>query len=218
MRASHGIVASAAALGVALALSATGAAAQGFGGGNFYLKGFGGLTVPQDDDFNLNERGTTNAFDTGLDYSNGYVLGIAGGYNVTPNVAVELEYAYRNADASFKDLDTGDRKTESNAWMVNALYNFTPSGPWQPYVGGGLGMADLNVERIAGVEGGDLDSDYNFAYQLIGGVGYQLPSGWTLNGEVRYFGINDQDLENSVLKFKSTYNTFDLLFGATYQF
>lgn len=214
MRACYGI----AALAAALALSANGAAAQGFGGGNFYVKGFGGLTVPQDDDFSLNERGTTNSVDTGLDFSNGYTLGIAGGYNVTPNIAVELEYAYRNADASFKDLDTGDRKTESNAWMVNALYNFTASGPWQPYVGGGLGMADINVEQIPGIAGGDLDSDYNFAYQLIGGVGYQLPSGWTLNGEARFFGINDQDLENSTLQFKSTYHTFDLLFGATYNF
>ena len=92
-----------------------------------------------------------------------------------------------------RTLDSGDRKTELNAFMLNALYNMTPMGPWQPYVGGGLGVADLNVEQIPGIDGGDFDSDYNFAYQLIGGVAYQLQSGWTLNGEVRYFGINDQD-------------------------
>ena len=105
--------------------------------------------------------------------------------------------------------------------MVNALYNFTPigtTGQWQPYVGGGLGMADMNVEQIPGFAGGDLDSDYNFAYQLIGGIAYVLPSGWTLNGEARYFGINDQTIESSDLTFKSTYTTFDLLFGATYHF
>jgi opacity protein-like surface antigen len=65
---------------------------------------------------------------------------------------------------------------------------------------------------------GDFDSDYNFAYQLIGGVAYVLPSGWTLNGEARFFGINDQELENSEFGFKTTYHTFDLLFGATYRF
>jgi opacity protein-like surface antigen len=218
MRFAHRIALSAATAAALVALSTAGASAQGFGGGNFYVKGFGGLTVPQDDDFRLNERGGSAFVDTGLDFSNGYILGIAGGYTVTPNIAVELEYAYRNADAKFKDLSNSKRTTESNAWMVNALYNFTPTGPWQPYVGGGLGMADLNVEQIPGIAGGDFDSDYNFAYQLIGGVGYQLPSGWTLNGEVRYFGINDQDVENSVLQFKSSYSTFDLLFGATYHF
>lgn len=218
MRISHKWATSAAAAAIVVGLSAGGASAQMFGGGNFYIKGFGGLTVPQDDDFELNERGTTDSADTGLNYSNGYILGIAGGYSVTPNVAVELEYAYRNADASFKGTDSGDRTTESNAFMVNALYNFTPHGPWQPYAGAGIGVADLNIEEIPSLGGGDLDSDYNFAYQLIGGVGYQLPSGWVLNGEVRYFGINDQDIENDLLQAKTTYHTFDLLFGATYRF
>jgi opacity protein-like surface antigen len=105
--------------------------------------------------------------------------------------------------------------------MVNALYNFTPIGmssQWQPYAGGGLGVADFNLEQVDGLDGGDLDSDYNFAYQLIGGVAYVLPSGWTLNGEARFFGINDQTVENDFVSFKSTYHTFDLLFGATYHF
>ena len=218
MRLGRGFLAPAAVAATVVALSATGASAQMFGGGDFYLKGFGGLTVPQDDDFQLNERGSPVTEPTGFDFSNGYILGIAGGYNITPNVGLELEYAYRNADATFKDLTSSKRTTESNAWMVNALYNFTASGPWQPYVGGGLGVADLNAEQIPGVAGGDFDSDYNFAYQLIGGVAYQLPSGWTLNGEARYFGINDQDLENGDLSFKTTYHTFDLLFGASYHF
>jgi opacity protein-like surface antigen len=205
-----------------LAMSAGGAAAQGmFGGGSFYLKGFGGLTVPQDDDFQINLRGGGGSADTGLNFDNGYLLGIAGGYNLTPNVGVELEYAYRNADATFKGADGPSVGTESNAWMVNALYNFTPmggSGAWQPYAGGGLGIADLNVEGIDAFAGGDFDSDYNFAYQLIGGVKYNLPSGWSLAGEARYFGINDQDLENDLLQFKSTYHTFDLLLGVSYAF
>lgn len=208
----------------ALALLCGGAAsAQGLGGGGFYVKGFGGLTVPQDDDFQLNLRGGVpgDSVDTGFDYSNGYILGLAGGWNVTPNVGVELEYAYRNADADFKGADAPGTTTESNAWMANALYNFTPmgmSGNWQPYVGGGLGIADIQADGINGIAGGDFDSDYNFAYQLIGGVKYNLPSGWSLNGEARFFGINDQTMENDVLTFKSNYTTFDLLFGATYNF
>ena len=77
---------------------------------------------------------------------------------------------------TFKNTDAPSGTTESNAWMANALYKFTPlgaTGAWQPYAGGGLGVADLNVEA-SGVPGGDMDSDYNFAYQLIGGVGYEV--------------------------------------------
>ena len=104
--------------------------------------------------------------------------------------------------------------------MVNALYKFTPlgaGGQWQPYVGGGLGAADLNVESFDLV-GGDLDSDYNFAYQVIGGVGYAVNPQLSLIGELRFFGINDQDFESNDLSFKSTYHTIDLLVGVTYSF
>ena len=165
-------------------------------------------------------RGTDLSADTGLDYDTGYVLGIAGGYMFTPSIAFELEYAFRNADATFTNGGP-DVTTQSNAWMANAIYYFPPAGATgqgQPYAGGGLGMADLNVDDVPSVDGGDFDSDYNFAYQLIGGVAYNVNPNWTINGEVRFFGINDQDLENDVLSFKSTYQTFDILVGATYSF
>jgi opacity protein-like surface antigen len=162
------------------------------------VKGFGGATFPRDDDFELNARATGDSVDTGLGYATGYVLGIAGGYMFTPNVAFELEYAFRNADADLEDTDLSVT-TQSNAWMANALYYFTPvgaTGAWQPYAGGGLGVADLNVEDVSPDFGGDFDSDYNFAYQLIGGVAYNVNPSWRINGELRFFGINDQDLEN----------------------
>ena len=53
---------------------------------------------------------------------------------------------------------------------------------------------------------------------MIGGVAYDINPNLSLNGEVRFFGINDQDFENDVLSFKTTYHTIDLLFGATYSF
>lgn len=199
-----------------LAVTAGSASAQ-----SFYVKAFGGLTVPQDDTFQLNERDSDVSRDTGFDFNSGYTLGIAGGYTLTPNIALEVEYAYRNANAEFKDTGLGEQSTESNAWMANAIYNFTPVGPtgqWQPYVGAGLGVADLSYEGIDSLNGGNFDSDYNFAYQLIGGVGYALNPNMTLVGEARFFGINDQDIDNSYYSFKTTYQTFDLLLGLNYKF
>lgn len=208
--------------GAALAgLLAGPAAAQGFGlGGPWYIKGFGGATFPQDDDFGVTDRLGGGPFDSGLSYDTGYILGFAAGLGVTPNVAVELEYAYRNADADLTDGGPS-ATTESNAFMVNGLYKFTPfgaGGQWQPYVGGGLGAADLNIGDTSFDIGGDLDSDYNFAYQVIGGVGYAVNPNLSLLGELRFFGINDQDIENDDFKLKTTYHTVDLLFGVAYSF
>ena len=206
-----------AAVAAALALIGGAASAQELNGG-FYLKGFGGATWPSEQDFQVNGQGGASA-NSGLNYDTGYLLGIAGGYNVTPNMAVELEYAYRNADADVKNSGGVTAKTESNAWMVNGIYKFSPVGATQqliPYVGGGLGMADINVEDL-GVTA-DLDSDYQLAYQLIGGIGYAISPNLTLNTEARFFGINNQTIENDDGNFKMKYHTIDLLVGATYAF
>ena len=59
-----------------------------------------------------------------------------------------------------------------------------------------------------------MDNGYNFACQLIGGVAYNVDPSWRFNGEVRFFGIDANDL----LSFRTPYHTFDLLIGATYSF
>jgi opacity protein-like surface antigen len=212
-----------AALAAGVALSAGGAVAQGlFGGGSGYVKGFGGATWPQNDNAELDiTGGPTLIPDSGLDFETGYVLGIAGGYYITPNISAELEYTYRNADAELKRTNTGSHKTESNAWMANAIYWFDPVGPtaqMRPYAGGGLGAADFNFEGVDALGGGDFEGDYEFAYQLIGGVAYDVNPQFSITTEVRYFGISEQDLENESLDFKNSYQTWDLLVGAAFRF
>jgi opacity protein-like surface antigen len=202
----------------AVSVGAAGAAsAQGFGGGDFYLKGFGGWTIPQNNNFNVTDKASGDTGRTGFDYDTGYTLGAAAGYAISPNVAFELEYAYRNASADLKNSDTSGDVT-SNAIMANAIYTFEGMGPnaaFKPYLGAGLGAADLSYNPKGF---GDLSGNYQFAYQVITGVGYELNPNWTLNGEVRYFGIADEDLENSSAKLKSSFNTFDALVGVTYHF
>jgi opacity protein-like surface antigen len=198
------------------ALSIAGAASAQPATGQFYGKAFGGWTIPQNDDFDLDAGGGATA-GSGLDYDTGYVLGLAGGYQFSPNVAFELEYAYRNADANLKDMDTSGALT-SNAFMANAIYSFPgigTNGAFRPYVGAGLGLADAKYDPD---DLSSFEADYNFAYQVITGVAYDINPQWTLNGEVRFFGINDQDFESDDLKFKSPFHTFDALIGATYHF
>jgi opacity protein-like surface antigen len=208
------VAAAAAATLVAGAASAQGV--TGFSG--FYAKGFGGWTIPQNDDFRINDKATGGVLASGLDYNTGYILGVAGGYKITPNMAVELEYAFRNADADYKNTPFNGT-TQSNAIMANAIYTFDgvgPNGAFRPYLGAGLGAADLNVQGKGGVP--DFNGSYNFAYQLITGVAYDLNPNWTLNGEVRYFGIQGQTLDNSQASFKSGYSTYDALVGVSYHF
>ena len=224
MRQIQRLLVASAALAAGVALSAGGAAAQGlFDGGLGYVKGFGGATWPQNDNSEIDLKdGTTVIPDSGLDFDTGYVLGIAGGYYIRPNVSAELEYTYRNADAELKGTNTDTHTTESNAWMANAIYWFDPvtlgaASQLRPYAGGGLGAADFSFGQVGG-DGGDFSGDYELAYQLIGGVAYDVNEKFSITTEVRYFGISEQDLENEFGDFKTKYQTWDLLVGAVYHF
>ncbi len=208
----------AAAAAVALLAGAGVASAQGLGTSPFTMKLFGGWTMPQDVDFTIEPK-VGASVPSGIDYSAGYVIGVSAGYTLTPNLAAEIEYAYRNADGDLtNDLANITGQVASNAYMANLVYTFPPAGSTpalRPYVGGGLGMADMQY-KPNGVP--RLESDFTFAYQIFAGIGYQVNESWTLSGELRYFGINEQDLDSPSATIRSGFDSFDALFGASYRF
>ena len=212
-------------LAVALAagtmLAAGAASAQGFmSGGQWYVKGFGGATWLQDQSGDVNSGGSFLA-DGDASYDTGYVLGAAVGYDYTPNFGLELEYAYRDADTTTDLSGIGESggSTNSNAVMLNALYKFDgmgAGGAVQPYVGGGLGWANMesDIDDI-----GSFKRDNAFAWQLIGGVGYAVNPSWDIIGEVRYFATDSGTLSGPGNRsWESQVETVDLLLGAVYKF
>jgi opacity protein-like surface antigen len=208
--------------GVALALGAASAAgAQGFalGTGEWYGKVFGGATFPQSDSVDLRLEGAPN-FDAGgdVDYDTGYVLGAAVGAYFTPNFATELEYAYRNSE--WEGDEAGGGETSSNAVMLNAVYwmdGMGANGAVRPYFGGGLGWANID---LATDEFGDFERDSALAYQLFGGVAYDVTPNWSLMGELRWFGTGGDDTgSNDGFFFEDVqFSTLEVLVGAAYKF
>lgn len=95
-----------------------GGAASAQAPGQLYLKGFGGATFPQSDDFTLHSELPGASAQSGLDFDTGYVAGFAGGYKITPNVAVELEYAYRSADVSVNNVSEGASPRPRRSWST----------------------------------------------------------------------------------------------------
>jgi opacity protein-like surface antigen len=196
------------------------ASAQAFLLEDAYIKGFGGATWPSDLDTTLVEEGEQIALPS-FDHDTGYTLGIAVGAAVVPNLAVELEYTYRKADFTVRDRDEGDQTdgdTSSKSLMVNALYMFDsmgPTGAIQPYVGAGIGAA--NVEKSAG--GQDFEADRLLAYQLIGGVGYTVNPNMNLFAEGRWFQTESDKFEGPDQEsFDGRFKTFDLLVGMRFAF
>ncbi len=102
--------------------------------------------------------------------------------------------------------------------MFNALYMFDgmgATGAVQPYLGAGIGGA--NVEMSAG--GQDFDADKLLAYQLIGGVDYELNPKVSLYAEGRWFQTESGDFDGpDGESFDGKFETFDLLVGMRYAF
>ena len=199
------------------------ASAQAFSLGEVYVKGFGGATWPSSFDATLKEDGERIARPS-LDHDTGYTLGAAVGAAFTPNISMEIEYAYRSADFTATDRDENDESarangdTSANAFMFNALYVFDgmgATGAVQPYLGGGIGGA--NVEMSAG--GQNFDADTLLAYQLIGGVGYELNPNVSLYAEGRWFQTKSGKFDGpGTESFDGEFETFDLLVGMRYVF
>jgi opacity protein-like surface antigen len=130
----------------------------------------------------------------------GWFIGGAVGYSlgqlVTPGLRVEVEVAYRHnqVDGDWSSAtpatSTGviDYDHTSTAVMANVWYDFDVGG-FRPYVGGGIGWADVEVDG-AYITSPDpvIDaSDDGFAWQLGGGINFPVSPNVQLGFGYRYF-------------------------------
>jgi opacity protein-like surface antigen len=202
------------------------ASAQGFDPSRIYLRGFGGVEFAQGTTANSDYEPADISYT--FDYDTGYLLGAAVGYLAADRVAVELEYAWRQADATvnaryedrfggvpFGDEWSFDDRVTVQSGMANALYRFAPVGPGgrvAPYAGAGIGVASLDV-RGAG------HADPAFAWQAIGGVAWAIDPHWSLTGELRWFSTEGGAfLKTETESVDMGFDAFDLIVGASYRF
>lgn len=197
-----------------------------------------GLSYMQDDRDINNESGSGPfVFDTGVDYDPGIGVYAAIGYDYQGPLRGEVEFSYRANDIVDIDMDGGgfsgipegsiSGDTTSLAIMANLLYDFKSFGSSvTPYVGGGIGMANVDHDISGSVTPGlptdPLSFDYgpsewSFAYQAIAGLGFALADGLDLDISYRYFSTK-KDTYNGVISgspasFEAAYNTHSLFAG-----
>ena len=82
--------------------------------------------------------------------------------------------------------------------MANAWYEFKTGMPWRPYIGGGVGMANISLNDVGiTVLGIDFpvadDDDWVFAYQFGAGLNYELTRQVVVGIEYRFFATTDPE-------------------------
>jgi len=112
----------------------------------------------------------------------------------------------------------GDIK--NTALFGNIYYDFNQGGSLQPYVGAGLGFADVSINyQPSGITVID-DSETKLAYQVKAGATWRLENQWEIFGEYAYRATEDIELENQLfpgtLDIENTQNVFSV--GARYRF
>lgn len=176
----------------------------------WYAKGFGMALWQQDSDIRDNTGFAPEIEQWGTEFS--FDIGFGGGVSVGYTfadfpVSLELEYAYRTAetDAYSVTIDgiSGSGSVEGDfavhAIMFNALFD-TPIGEsrFGLYGGGGVGIAvsEADLDSINGIALPIVsDDDTTFAWQVMGGVTFDVSARAQLYTGVRYFDAGDVDFE-----------------------
>jgi OOP family OmpA-OmpF porin len=209
-------------LGVAaLALAASGAgfSAQAQTDG-WYAGLMGGVNFLQDADVS---GGGVNAK---VDFGTGYA-GLANvGYGWGKyRLEAELARRFNDADSisgSNTTVGTGALSGDVTVWsgMVNALYDI-PIGafPVQPYVGAGIGVADVSANSVRRSSGFVDDNSVQFAYQGIAGLGWNIDSNWRANLDYRYFATLDPSFVTGTnVNVEGEYRSHAVMLGFAYKF
>jgi outer membrane protein OmpA-like peptidoglycan-associated protein len=199
-----------------LALTSGFALADGLPDAGLYL-GFGaGGTIQPDHSF------TSPTLNSEINSEPGWAFIPAIGWRWGNGLRTELEGGYRrNNVKEINNCPTCGDSGDQTAWtaMVNALYDFQTDGWVHPYLGVGVGGADVKFQGIGPIGGTNFDdSQWVFAYQGIAGIGITLDRPVEAFIEYRYLGTTGLDLSTATaggnIKSDSNYQNHAFMIGA----
>lgn len=200
--------------------------------GRIYMEGRGGVTFLTDADNTGGGINIKSSHDVGPN------VAAAVGYSDPSGFRGELELSYRENeidDLTIRDdggigvaLGVGSLNgfgfsasgdVSIFTAMGNLYYDFPTTGPWKPFVGGGIGVAEVSVDASAlGVEIVD-DSDTVVAYQVGAGIAYELTPLWSFTVAYRYLATTDPRLTDAVGEsFDSEYSSHNVMGGIRFTF
>ena len=183
----------------AASLVATAAAAQEALQAGWYVRGDAGAT------FDSKVGGSA-----GPRSDSGWTGGVGVGRNFGNGWRVEGQALYLDNDAKHSQ-----GATKVTAGFANVLYDFRRDTAWQPFVGAGVGVAQVKIDGNNAPVQGD---HTGFAYQVQAGVAHPFTN--RLIGEVayRYIDVTDVNIGSGANRLHGDYTTSAVTVGLRYAF
>jgi OmpA-OmpF porin, OOP family len=209
-------------LAVALAIPVGASQAQ-----TFYLGAEGGWTVL------TNQKNTAAGFPSvNSRFDSGFAAGARVGYEMGP-WRFEEEYTYRRngldrvTAAGFTAAGVKGQR-ESHAIMTNVIYDINlpalglgPTLPVTPHIGAGVGAVNVR-DRASATGFGRFfdDDDWQFGYQAIAGLRYNITPAVAFDLDYRYLATTDLTFRvpGNGTKYKTGYDTHNLMASLVYRF
>lgn len=184
--------------GLALATGAATASAQEglYAGAQIGFSGGGG----EDIDF----AGVDMEFDTGT------VISSFVGKDLGNQIRIEGELAYRQNDMATYGGFPVSGEMSSLAFMGNAYYDFGDGSDFTPYLGIGMGFANVTMNSIFY---STYDTDTTFALQLMAGGSFPVGEGLAMTIDLRSFGAVPTFVDTGGFPFRHGYGVGSIMLG-----
>ncbi len=159
-----------------------------------YLQGGIGAHATQDAD--VSSPASVDV-DTDADFASHVVLGLELG---DTGFRVEVEGAYRPSEVDSITGDTGSASgdVDTISALLNGFYDIGVSDRIDLFIGGGLGIANVDYDGVTPVGSSSIDDDdWGFAWQLGAGAAYALNERLKLALDYRYLNVEDLDFPTS---------------------
>lgn len=169
----------------------------------WYLNGTAGATLLSDSKISLSDGTTLDA-----NFDLGYNLRGALGYSFEMyRLEVEIGW-WANSFNRIQGISTdpGGEMT-SLSLLFNSYFDFSNQSPWTPYIGLGIGLANVSVDGLT-FPGVQDNTSAVFAYQFSAGIGFDISENVVLDLSYRYYAAQDAAINDADFPYAT--NSFSL--------
>jgi opacity protein-like surface antigen len=160
-----------------------------------------------------------------VQFNAGYNVGARGGYQLA-SWRFEEEYSYRrNNVAAYGVVGDSTNRVSGNrhthSIMTNVIYDFAVGWPVTPHIGVGIGAMDVfDGLKIPSRRLFFNDNSWQFAYQAIAGLRYDINPVLALDLDYRYLATTESTFKipNTALHYRTGANTNNFVASLTYRF